>query len=196
MTAGSNWMSRQLRWLTSGRNPLATGWDRLETGLVVLAMLLSLGALPVALTLGSQVYAHGTAEAAEQAATRVGSTAVLLSDAPDTTGVHSAAKTEQATGVWRLPDGSERTGQVAVEPGSAAGAKVPIWLDRTGNPVDEPLRPQDALGAGIGVAVLAWVGVTGTLALLLWAARFALDRRRDQGWTRDWEQLSRDLKRF
>lgn len=191
-----NWISRQLRWFVSGRNPVARGWDRLEAALVVLAVLVALVAVPFALAFGSQAYAQRSADADAQAASRVRSTAVLITDAPVGPGVQPAAATEEATGVWRLPDGSERTGQVDVEAGTAAGTKVPIWLDQAGNPVAQPLTRQDALGAAIGVAVLGWLGFAGVLALLVWLGRFALDRRRDRGWTQEWAELSRDLRRF
>ncbi|TNC19335.1 Rv1733c family protein [Amycolatopsis alkalitolerans] len=196
MNVSSTWIMRQLRWIGSGRNPLATRWDRIETALVAVAIVLSLGMVPVALAAGSHEYATGLRDAAHEQATRTQVTAVLLADAPETLSARATATQVPVKAVWRLPDGSERTGQVEVAPGTDAGTGTPIWIDQAGNSVPEPLTRDGALGAAFGIAALVWVGAVGLVVLALWGARFLLDRRRGEDLAREWQRASRDLKRF
>lgn len=196
MSIESTWITRQLRWLGARRNPVATTWDRLEARVVAVAIVLSLGMLPVALAVGSHTYESALADATEQQASRTQTTAVVLADAPYTVNAHGVAEQAPARAVWQLPDGTERTGDVYVDPGTTAGTETPIWIDQAGDPTLAPLTRDGALGAAVGVAVLAWVGLVGLIALLTWGAHVALDRARGADLARDWQRLSRDLKPF
>lgn len=196
MSSASTWILRQLRWLGANRNPVATTWDRLEARVVVFAIVLSLGMLPVALAVGSLTYESALADATEQQASRTQTTAVVLADVPYSVNAHGVATQAPARAVWQLPDGTERMGEVYVDPGATAGTKTPIWIDQAGDPALAPLTRDGALGAAIGVAVLAWVGFLGAIALLTWGARVALDRLRGADLARDWQRLSSDLKPF
>ena len=194
---GTTWLTRQLRWLGAGHNQLARPWDRLEAALVVTATILALSAIPIALTVGSEVRADALATAAAQRATRTETTAVLLDGAPYAPS--SEAQVASPTPVeawWRLPDGSERTGLITADPGTPEGARVAIWLDPAGDPVAQPMTATNALGAGLSVAVLVWAGVIVSLGLLLWLARLVLDRARAAAWAREWARMGRDLNRF
>ena len=195
MTA-SNWLTRRVRWLAAGRNGLARPVDRLEAWLVVLAMILALVAIPVALTIGSDVRADAAATALAQRATRTPATAMLLAAAPNAPLTDAQAPvSSQAKAVWRLPDGSERTGEISTDAGTPAGAHVDIWLDRAGNPTTAPMTPQNATTLGIAAGVLVWTGVVVVLCLALGLVRLALDRWRAAAWAREWARTGADLNR-
>ncbi|NKQ52058.1 hypothetical protein HFP15_04100 [Amycolatopsis sp. K13G38] len=192
----TTWLGRRLTWLGAWRNPLARSSDRIELAAVAVALLLALLAIPVALSVGSTARADALRAAAAQQATRTQTTAVLLVRAPDA----APSEVQPATpvtvnAVWRLPDGSDRTGVITADAGTPQGAHVPIWTDPAGNPVQPPLTASNATGLGVAAAVFAWVGFVAALALLCWLARFALDRARAAAWTREWAGLGRDLNR-
>ncbi|WP_144748571.1 Rv1733c family protein [Amycolatopsis acidicola] len=190
-----DWIGRRLRWLTSFGNPLTGRWDRFEMGLVIVAVALALGMVPVALSIGSAVRAQTAAQAAEEQASRVPSTAVLLTDVPQAD-TSPATRVHTAEATWQLPDGQSRTGRVSADAGTRAGTRVPIWLDRAGNAVARPRSTGDALGTGIGVGMYSWVASVALLIVLCWVARMLLNRRRHADLAREWATFSRDLKRF
>ncbi|MFD7439429.1 hypothetical protein [Streptomyces sp. NPDC059861] len=90
---------------------------------------------------------------------------------------------------WSAPDGSGRTGQARVRPGSPAGTPVTVWTDRQGRLVTEPTTPSEAhvrahltgALAGIGAATLPLAG-----ARLL---RDRLERERLDQWETDWARF-------
>ncbi|MFI9612719.1 hypothetical protein ACIHCM_13790 [Streptomyces sp. NPDC052023] len=90
---------------------------------------------------------------------------------------------------WPAPDGSDRTGQAKVRPGSPAGTPVTVWIDRQGRLVTEPTTPGEArvradlIGAlaGLGAAALPLTG--GRLL------RNRLERRRLDQWETDWARF-------
>jgi hypothetical protein len=196
MKVRSSWVVRQVRWMSAVRSPLTRRWDRLEVAFVLVAILLSLGMVPVALAIGAHAHTQAVATSVEQQAARVPATAVLLAAAPDVIGATSAITTQPARATWPLADGTRRSGVVDASPGTAAGSEVPIWLDRAGNPTAAPMTRDDALGLGVGIAMAVWFGVVAVLGLLGWLVRVVLDRRRAGEWTREWEQRSWDLRKF
>ncbi|WP_236791145.1 hypothetical protein [Amycolatopsis sp. GM8] len=196
MDGKSVWIARQVRWLRSRHSPLATRWDRIEVLAAAFAILLSLAMLPAALAVGGQVYTGAARQAAAEQASRTETTAVVLADTTETTSVRMTGSDVPVRAAWRLPDGSERTGDIYVTAGTDAGTRTDIWIDRAGDPVPAPLTRAGALGAACGVTVLAWAGMLGVLALAFWGTRRMLDRRRGNDIAGEWRQLSRDLKRF
>ncbi|KAA9158757.1 hypothetical protein FPZ12_022125 [Amycolatopsis acidicola] len=169
-------------------NPLVRGCDKLEAALLVVAALVVLTAVPVALTVGSQAYAGFAAQSREQHASRVPATARLIASVPDAIG--DADRFRSVDAVWLLPDGSERRGTVGADAGTPAGTTVPIWLDRSGNPVPPPIPSGDVVWIAIGVALFLWLGVVLVTGLLVCAAHVALERHRATRWARDWSALS------
>jgi hypothetical protein len=63
---------------------------------------------------------------------------VLLQNAPAT--LYSEYVQPEALARWTAPDGSPRTGQVAVNRGARAGSTVPVWTSDSGRPTSPPLR--------------------------------------------------------
>jgi hypothetical protein len=182
------WLLRFWRLLRPG-GPLVRPWDRWEARLFLGAVLLALVAVPVAGLVVSQVYGTQAAIAREQQADRSPATALVLAEAGSFVAGGPASQVEEVPALWVLPDGTERTGPIAVPAGTDRGARLPIWVDGEGEPVPPPLSMFNALGIALSVGLLLWLGVVLVLALVVLAAHCALDRVRAAAWAREWERL-------
>jgi hypothetical protein len=178
-------MFRLARLLT-GRNALIRPVDRIE-GAVQVALFAVFGvAVVIACIFGTHTYQV-------QRAATVGvrpATALLLQDGPS---ADSLGRVEQAEARWFVPGGGERTGVLttATAPdiaGAAAGARIPVWLNRsgqpTGPPADEAVMIIYSLVAGAMVAALAGMALLVAYAL----CQVALNRRRLAGWESAWNR--------
>ena len=177
-------MSRLVRWL-AGRNTLRRPVDRIEGTVLVALTAAFLVAMAVASVLGARMYQSQRAASAGLRPV-VG---VLIQAGPS---FHdSLAQLGQAEARWRDPGGSEQSGVLttATAPGiigAAAGARIAVWLDRSGQPVAPPggqvawivnaLAPSAAVAVGAGVTLLACYGL----------CRLVLDRRRLAAWESAW----------
>jgi hypothetical protein len=183
-------MTRLLRVLLPGRSPLARGVDRLEGTAVIVAVMIALVLVPVMLTLGSLTHASIAEEREQQVRDRYETVAVLTEDAPASLGARGeAAATSEVPARWQLPNGTTRTGMVRADNGLEAGAEVPVWLDRSGSPVNPPLSTFDAGMVAVMVAACGWFVAVGLLALACYGLRVALDRRRYRAWQTQWAQV-------
>ncbi|QNP68297.1 hypothetical protein IAG44_01630 [Streptomyces roseirectus] len=173
---------RLWRWRS---NPLRRPDDIAEAWLVLAVWLL----IAVAGTAVGTVTAHAADETfARQRAERRPAQAVLLDDVPESTAKGGPAGGRRSAEVrWSAPDGSTRTGRTLADAGQRAGTKVVVWQDTRGRLKTEP---PDALEAGIESATLG-AGAACALAGALYgagrAARRQLDRRRIDGWGREWD---------
>ena len=177
-------MFRLVRWL-AGRNTLRRPVDRIEGTVLVALTAAFLVAMAVASVLGARMYQSQRAASAGLRPV-VG---VLIQAGPS---FHSSlAQLGQAEARWRDPGGSEQSGVLttATAPGiigAAAGARIAVWLDRSGQPVAPPggqvawivnaLAPSAAVAVGAGVTLLACYGL----------CRLVLDRRRLAAWESAW----------
>ncbi|GAA4553284.1 Rv1733c family protein [Amycolatopsis samaneae] len=185
MSAAARWW----HWLCPRRGGLARRSDRIEAAVLASTLLLGLTVLPFAAAAGSTVYAHERDVSAQQRATGRPAVAMLLADGPvaETAGRGGVVAEKAPTAaMWTLPDGTPRRGQVDAATGTVAGARVAIWLDRNGDPVDPPLTTAGAavtgIAAGTGLLVIAW----SLLAAVYVVNRWALDRARYAAWQREW----------
>lgn len=116
-------------------------------------------------------------------------TAHLTEQAPGTAtrqSVTSSGDRVWAKVSWTVPDGSARTGQARVEPGSASGSPVTVWTDREGRLVTRPATPDQArfraamIGTllGLGAAAVPFVGGRVLCS--------RLERRRMDQWDAEW----------
>ncbi|WP_020658907.1 Rv1733c family protein [Amycolatopsis benzoatilytica] len=182
-----------LRWrhlLFPGRRSVARVSDRVQSGLLLLSVLVALAAVPFSAAAGSMLYAHQAPISAEQVASRTETTAVLLADGPATSvtgrsGVVANSAPTAAT--WQAPDGSRRAGNVDADEGTRRGDPVSIWVDRAGNVTSPPLTAAavlvDAVCAGIGL----WVSVCLLLAGLYGGTVLVMNRHRLAEWQREWD---------
>lgn len=198
MRGHSGRMIRFRRRLYPGRNPLVRLGDRVEAALLMLLVAGALLTIPFAAAFGSDTHAAQSARAAVERTTHHQATAVSLDPAPNqaysTEGAGALADQTTVAAAWSDAHGMRHTGQVTADAGSPAGTRVPVWLDERGELTTEPLSPATTVADGVFAAILLWVGVTGTLALLYLVARLLLDRRRMAAWDRAWAEARHDSR--
>lgn len=174
-------------WLTRssvgrGRDsPLRRTVDRVERGVLALAIVLALLAVPVAVLVGAAVQRAGDATAHTELAVSYPTTAVLVRDAQT-----SDLGVANTLAEWHTQAGMVRTGSIEAPTGSMAGATVPVWLDETGHPVDPPLTEDQAYWRGVITMIVLLIGTFVLLAIGYRVARLLLDRRRLAEWEADW----------
>lgn len=166
-----------------GRNPLLRRVDRIEALVVLVALVVSLVAIPIAGVLGLAVYGARDRVYARQAHDRHRVIAKVTSAFVEDWGVSVV----QAR--WPLPAG-ERTGTLTLASRAKAGDSVDIWVDQDGNPVVPPTPGWLAVGEGLGTVALALLAVGLTMAAAVAAVRSRLDRARDAAWERDIQCLA------
>jgi hypothetical protein len=177
-------VSRLARLLT-GRNSLRRPVDRIEGVVLVALSAAFLSAVAFACIVGTHTYQS-------QRAATVGlrpAAAVLLQDGP-TVGLARVGKAEAQ---WFVPRSGQQSGVLTTETtpdiaGAAAGARISIWLNRSGQPAAPPagqaVMVLYALVAGAMVA-----GLAGLALLLVYAlCRLVLDRRRLAAWESAWDR--------
>jgi hypothetical protein len=176
-------MSRLMRWL-AGRNALRRPVDRIEGAILVAFSAAFLVAIAVASILGAHTYLS-------QRAASVGLrpvVAVLIQAGPFYSDI---AQIGEAEARWRDPGGGEQSGVLttATTPGiigATAGARIPVWLDRAGQPAAYPGGQVGMIVNAMAVAT-AVVGGAGITLLISYAlCRLALDRRRLAAWESAW----------
>jgi hypothetical protein len=177
-------MSRLVRWL-AGRNTLRRPVDRIEGTVLVVLTAAFLVAMAVASVLGVHTY-----QSQRMASAGVRPVVAVLSQAgPLSYG--SMAQLGEAEARWRDPGGSEQSGVLttATAPdilGAAAGARIPVWLDRSGQPV-APAGGQVAMIVNALAPSIAMAGGAGmTLLVCYGLCRLVLDRRRLAAWESAW----------
>lgn len=177
-------VSRLARLLT-GRNALRRPVDRIEGVVLVALSAAFLAAVAFACIVGTHTYQS-------QRAATVGlrpAAAVLLQDGPTA----PLVRVGQAEAQWFVPGGGQQSGVLttATTPdiaGAAAGARISVWLNRSGQPAAPPagqaVMVLYALVAGAMVA-----GLAGLALLLVYAlCRLVLDRRRLAAWESAWDR--------
>jgi hypothetical protein len=169
--------------LLAGRNTLRRPVDRIEGAVLVALSAAFLAAVAVASIFGAHTYQL-------QRAAAVGlrpAVALLIQDGPPA----GLTRVGQAEARWREPGGREKSGVLITSTapgisGAAAGAQVPVWLNRSGQPARPPagqfVMILYALVAGAGVAA----GAGMTLLIFYVLLRLALDRRRLAAWESAW----------
>jgi hypothetical protein len=176
-------MSRLVRWLV-GRNALRRPVDRFEGAVLVTLSAAFLVAVAVASILGAHTYQS-------QRAASVGlrpTVAVLIQAGPF---YSSGAQLGQTEARWRDPVGGEQSGVLTTVTtpgiiGAAAGARIPVWLNRSGQPVAPPGGPVAMIVNALALAA-AVIGGAGIALLICYAlCRLVLDRRRLAAWESAW----------
>ncbi|MFE7896898.1 hypothetical protein ACFU3E_05005 [Streptomyces sp. NPDC057424] len=177
---------RLWRWRS---NPLRRRSDRAEALIVLVAWILAaLGGVITGLAAAGAVDRSLARERAESQAVQ----AVLTEQAPkapQVTKEGSGGDTVRATVRWTDPDGSRHTGRAEVEPAAAAGTRTTVWTDRTGELVDAPLAPAEAMVQASGTGVLAGAGAGTAVWVCGRLVRMRLDRRRLAEWDAEWERV-------
>lgn len=176
-------MSRLVRWL-AGRNALRRPVDRIEGAVLVALSTALVVAVAMAAVLGTHAYQSQRAASASLHP----AVAVLIQAGPF---YGSATHIGQAEARWRDRWGGKRSGVLTTVSapgilGAAAGARIPVLLDRSGQPVAPP-RSRVAMVLNALVKGAAAAGGAGVALLICYVlCRLALDRRRLAAWESAW----------
>lgn len=167
-----------------GRNPLIRTTDRVEALIVVLAVAVSLIAVPFSAAVGTAVHDSRSRLYAEQARTRHPVTATVTGDSHPRRSLESPTVT--VTARW-FTAGTERTGDVTAPLKAKIGDAIEIWVDDEGLPVARPLNT--ARDEAVAFAVATWWAVSLLTVALVVRARITLDRLRYDRWQRSFDRL-------
>jgi hypothetical protein len=176
-------MSRLVRWL-AGRNALRRPVDRIEGAVLVALSAALLVAVAMAALLGMHTY-HSQRVASASLRPAV---AVLIQAGPIYV---SSAYIGQAEARWRDRGGGEGSGVLTTVStpdivGAAAGARIPVWLDRSGQPAAPPGGQVAMILNALAGAAAAAGGAAVALLICYTLCRLALDRRRLAAWESAW----------
>ena len=180
----------QLRRLGFGRNPLRRRVDRIESALLLGALVAALLVVPAAAALGTTIHGRAEQTAAQRRAELRQVQARTLESTEEIVPSTPGQVTSRVRITWFDGSGIPQEGSADVTIGTKADTELTIWLDRSGAISRPPRNPADsaALGtaAALALPMFAWP--------LLWASfrltRRPLDRRRAQDWAREWEEVS------
>lgn len=182
-----SWLARSsVAWGRS--SPLRRTVDRVERGVLAIAVALAVAAVPVAVLAGAAVQQASEIVVIQENATAFPTTALLLQDAPANT-PGSALGISTALGEWHTQAGTTLTGQVSAPPGTGAGTTVPIWLNAAGRPVEAPLTADQAYWRGVVTVVLVLTIAFTLIAIAYAITHRLLDRRRLAEWEADWRAV-------
>jgi hypothetical protein len=154
-----------------GWNPLVRNNDRIQALVVVLAVVLTLVAIPIAAAVGKAVYESRSRQIAEQARTShvVSATVTSLKVAYH----ESLGPTITVLARW-FDAGTEHTGAVSAPPGVKTGDSIDIWVGEDGSHVGPPAStPHDE---AVAVASAIWFGAAIAAGALVAGTRAARNR--------------------
>jgi hypothetical protein len=170
----------------AGRDPLVRTTDRIEALVMVLAVVVSLLAIPIAAAVGTAVYDSRRQAYAEQTHTRH-TVAATVTDV-------SASQQILRTGTITVParwtaGGAEHTGAVKAQSTTKTGDTVEIWVDDNGAQAPAPTPTTRAAVEAATGALGIWISVAAIAATLSTLTRAACDRIRFTGWQHDFDSL-------
>jgi hypothetical protein len=169
-----------------GRDPLVRTTDRIEALVLVLAVVVSLIAAPIAAAVGTEVHDSSRRIYAEQAHTRH-SVAATVTDVPASQQVlRTSTITVQAR--WSAA-GAEHTGAVKTQSTTKTGDPIEIWVDNNGAQVPAPTRTTRAAVEAVTGVLMIWVSVAAAAAALFTVTRAVCLRIRFTGWQHDLDSL-------
>jgi hypothetical protein len=171
-----------------GSGPLKRRSDRLQFGarLLLVTLLLALAA-PFGLAVGTAVYTRGRADAAQQAATRHRTGALMLEDASNP--AQSADEVwhpARAHVTWTGPSGGAHGAVIDVPAGARAYSTVHVWVDDSGRLTPPPVAAGDAAREGVSLGIFGFLAFTVVTVLSYEAFRFVLDMSRSRSWGDEW----------
>ena len=167
-----------------GRNPLVRATDRVEALILVLAVAISLIAVPISAAVGTVVHDSRSRSYAEQVQTRRPVTATVTGDSHPRRNLESPTVTAPAR--W-FAAGAERTGDVTAPLTAKIGDEIEIWIDDEGLPVARPVNT--ARDEAVAFAVATWWTVSLLAVALFARARITLDRLRYDQWQQSFDRL-------
>ena len=176
----------------AGRDPLVRTTDRIEALVLVLAVVVSLLAAPIAAAVGTAVYDSSRQAYAEQAHTRH-TVAATVTDVPASQQILRTGTTT-VSARWTAA-GAEHTGTVKAQSTAKAGDTLEIWVDNNGAQVPAPTPTTRAAAEAAMGALVIWICAAATAATLFTVTRAVCDRIRFTRWQHDLEQPGRQRRR-
>jgi ABC-type maltose transport system permease subunit len=170
-----------------GRTALRRPVDRRGRIGLLTAILIVLAAIPLSVAVSAAVNRQGQVESIAETADRTMAAATLSEDVLQTD--PNAPQAVMAAAQWRARDGATHTGYIPATTGSVAGEHIPIWLDSSGNQVDQPLTADQAYLQGVLAGVCTMATVLALLAIAVAIARYRLNGRRLSAWEAEWRQV-------
>ncbi len=181
-------LARMTPLLSRDSNPLRRRVDRVEAVIMfALLMTFAVAAPLLGIAAGRLAGASGLAQVRAESGWREVPAVLLASGAE---GVAAAAGDGNVAWVparWTAPAGGARKGVIAVDPNARAGARVQIWVTRTGQLTHPKVTGADLANRIAMGALLAVLSAGVLLAAVAWAVRVLANRRRLASWTRAWE---------
>jgi hypothetical protein len=176
-------------WWRWRRNPLRRRSDVVEGWIVLAAWVLAvLGGLFAGVA--ADVAMEDGLAARRAALHTVSAVHTENADRTATVTTEGGAETVRAKVRWNSPDGSTRTALARVEPGTAAGTSVTVWVDRNGHVVRAPLTVAEARLQSVLTGVLVAAGTAGLVLGGGRLARLPLERRRLRDWETEWARVA------
>jgi hypothetical protein len=169
-------------------NPLLRGVDRAEA--VVMSILIAVFVVAwVVVAILAGRWAYQSALAAEHAERGVRPVWARQLES----GAQAVSATELnvawVPAVWKLPDGRQGHGQVAVALNSKAGQQTMIFIDPQGQEVRPPLTSADVDDQVAFTVFSVTMGFGVVVAIAYGCTRLLFNRRRMIGWQRDWDAI-------
>ncbi|MCV7199338.1 Rv1733c family protein [Mycobacterium angelicum] len=161
-----------------GRNPLLRRADRIEAFVIVLALVVSLVAIPVAGVVAASVYSARWRSYDQQAQTRHTVTATVV-NATVTLDRESNQAVVQAK--WSV-GADERSGSFEHRSPVKSGDRIQVWVDSAGNLTPPPIPTWRAVGDAVLSAMTVLLVVGLAVSWLRGAVRSRLNRTRDAQW--------------
>jgi hypothetical protein len=168
-----------------GRNPLLRRTDRIEALIMLVALVVSLLAIPVAGVAAAMTYGARDRLYAQEARER----RAVMATVTDTGNDGSGITVVQAR--WPVAAG-ERLGSLELTTAAEVGDRIGIWIDKDGNPVAPPTPTWQAVGDAVATAEATLLIVGVAMTSLVAGVRSRLDRARDTQWERDIRCLQED----
>jgi hypothetical protein len=173
------------------RSPLVRRSDRLEASVRLLALILALLLIAPAAAFGTSVYDEQKQTAARQSAEwhTVDATAVDNSVVVSRFGA-AGYRTHVR---WRA-GGADHNAWFVGPQNLRVGDQTSVWVNRRGEYVGPPQTRDQVSAASFGAAALLWLGLTGSLYIVVETLRLWLDHKRYGRWAAEWRALDRDGK--
>ncbi|WNG87577.1 hypothetical protein C6A87_028280 [Mycobacterium sp. ITM-2016-00317] len=151
--------------------------DRIEAALLVLAVAMSLFALPIAAAAGTAVYDSLRHSHVEQTANRqmVEATVGEVSVRGDRT------RRADVPATW-IVGGVQHSGTVRAPATVEPGDTVEVWVDEAGRQVPAPASVGSAPAQAVTTSVLIWAGAVVVAASMFGIGRALCSRARDTRW--------------
>lgn len=171
------------RWLIArvlGHNPLLRRSDRIEALVILIAVVVSLVAVPLTGVVGAMVYSARSHQYTAEMQTRHTVTATVIdSNGPITSDSGAIAARVR----WQA--GGEHVDLIQSSDPVEAGEHIEIWVDADGNLAHSPTPGLHAVVEAAATTLALLLSVAIAMKLLVAGTRLRVDQLRDVQWDRE-----------